>query len=137
MGSWAQASHRCAPRLAIERRVRELDEEMVYRGLERIEHFLAARVTRDKVSLKDKERTMENLSGTTNLDEFADCDVVIEAIVEAADEKKKTFVALDSVVAEATILASNTSSLSITELASVTRDRTGSSACISSALCRS
>ena len=102
-------------------RVRELDQEMVDSGLARIERFLADGVTRGKVSPEDKERTMGNLSGTTSLDEFADCDVVIEAIVEDAGAKKETFAALDSIVAEAAILASNTSSVSITELASVTQ----------------
>ena len=102
-------------------RVRELDQAMVDGGLARIERFLADGVTRGKVSPEDKERTMGNLSGTTSLDEFAECDLVIEAIVEDAAAKKKTFAALDSIVAEAAILASNTSSVCITELASATK----------------
>jgi 3-hydroxybutyryl-CoA dehydrogenase len=64
---------------------------------------------------------MGNLSGTTRLDELTDCDLVIEAIVENVDAKRETFTALDSIVSEAAVLASNTSSVCITELASATR----------------
>ena len=62
--------------------VREVDQTLVDRGLRRIEDFLTAGVTRGKTSAEEKDRALANLSGTTRLDAFADCDFVIEAIVE-------------------------------------------------------
>lgn len=63
---------------------------------------------------------MERLQCTTNLDELCSADVIIEAIVESEDVKKKLFLELDQIAKSSAILASNTSSISITRLASVT-----------------
>lgn len=63
---------------------------------------------------------MERLQCTTNLEELCSADVIIEAIVESEDVKKKLFLELDQIAKSSAILASNTSSISITRLASVT-----------------
>jgi 3-hydroxybutyryl-CoA dehydrogenase len=101
--------------------VREVEEPLVTRGLGRIEKFLAAGVEKGKVSAEEKAKTLGNLTGTTRLDDLKGCDLVIEAIVENIDEKAKSYALLDEVLAERSIVCSNTSSLCITELASKTK----------------
>jgi 3-hydroxybutyryl-CoA dehydrogenase len=64
---------------------------------------------------------LANLSGTTTFDALAECDIIVEAIVESLDEKRQTYVALERIVNPRTILVSNTSSLCITELASLSK----------------
>src|SRR4051812_28708131 len=98
--------------------VREVEETLVKKGLGRIEKFLAGGVEKGKVTSQDRERTLGNLSGTTKFEDLATCDLIVEAIVENVEEKARTYAALDSIVGNATIFCSNTSSLCITELAS-------------------
>jgi 3-hydroxybutyryl-CoA dehydrogenase len=107
--------------------VREVDQRFLDKGLARIRKFLDDGVARGKVTAALHDRTLANLSGATALGPLRDCDLVIEAIVENADEKKRTFAALEEVVEAHTIFLSNTSSLCITELAAATRrgDRFG------------
>ena len=101
--------------------VHEVDDATVAAGLGRIESFLAAGVARGKMSVEDRDRTLANLSGTSRLEDLADCDLIIEAIVESVDAKRDVFATLERVVGPDTVLASNTSSLCITELAAATR----------------
>ncbi len=101
--------------------VREVEEPFLKKGLGRIEKFLAGGVEKGKVTAEEKNTTLENLSGTTKLEDLSDCDLVIEAIVEHIDDKAKTYEALDAMVGANTIFCSNTSSLCITELASKTK----------------
>ena len=75
---------------------------------------------KEKLSREESDATLGRLSGTTRLDDLAHCDLVIEAIVENLKVKKATFRELDGIVKTDAILASNTSSLCITELAAVT-----------------
>ena len=100
--------------------VREVDETLVKQGLGRIEQSLAVGVTRGKLSAEDLDGTMGRLSGTTRVEDLSEADVVIEAIVEDLDAKHQMFSAVDDVVGADTLFASNTSSLSITEMASAT-----------------
>ena len=102
-------------------RVREVDEALLAGGLGRIDDFLAAGVERGRTSPEDAVRVKANLSGTTRLEDLADCDIVIEAIVERADAKRETFSALEALVGPDCVFASNTSSLCITELAASTQ----------------
>ena len=101
--------------------VREVDDETVAAGIGRIESFLASGVRRGKVAAEDRDRTLANLRGTTRLADLADCDLIIEAIVENVDAKCEVFAALEDLVGDDAVFASNTSSLCITELASATR----------------
>ena len=101
--------------------VREVDQQLVETGLARIEKFLSAGVTRNKVSAEERDRTMANLSGTTRVEDLAEVDIIIEAIVENLDTKREVFAAIDAVVGDETLFASNTSSLCITEMASATK----------------
>jgi 3-hydroxybutyryl-CoA dehydrogenase len=101
--------------------VREVEEGLLKRGLGRVEKFLSDGVQKGKVTPEVRDATLANLSGTTRFDDFAACDLVIEAIIESVAEKAKAFAALDAVVSERTIFCSNTSSLCITELAAGTK----------------
>jgi 3-hydroxybutyryl-CoA dehydrogenase len=107
--------------------VREVDEQFLQKGLARVRKFLDDGVAKGKVAPADRDRTLGNLTGTTTFDALADCDLVIEAIVENLAEKTQTYASLERVVRDSAIFVSNTSSLCITELAAATRrpDRFG------------
>jgi 3-hydroxybutyryl-CoA dehydrogenase len=101
--------------------VREVEESALQKGLRRIEKFLADGVAKGKLSELERGRTLDWLSGTTRLEDLRTCDLVIEAIIENVEEKRKAYAALDAILGEAAIVCSNTSSLCITELAATTR----------------
>jgi 3-hydroxybutyryl-CoA dehydrogenase len=101
--------------------VREINDEALKKGLDRIRGFLAEGVKRGKVAQAQMDQTLANLSGTTSLAELKDCDLIIEAVVENLDEKRKVFAELDRVCKPSTIFASNTSSISITAQAAATK----------------
>jgi len=107
--------------------VREVTQGALDKGLGRIEKFLNGGVEKGKMTAEQRDQTLGNLSGTTTFDGLASCDLVIEAIIENVEEKTKAFAALDALVQDHTIYASNTSSLCITELAAKTKrpDRFG------------
>jgi 3-hydroxybutyryl-CoA dehydrogenase len=99
----------------------EVSQELIDRGLGRIEKFLQGGVDKGKLKTEDKTKTLSLLKGSTRVEDLADCDLVIEAIVENLDAKRETFARLDGVVKPAAIFASNTSSLCITEMMTATR----------------
>ncbi|MGO8823251.1 MAG: 3-hydroxyacyl-CoA dehydrogenase family protein [Desulfomonilaceae bacterium] len=98
----------------------EGSDELLVRGLKSIEEFLNKGVERGKVSVAQKDLVLGRIIGTTNLNGFSDCDLVVEATREDADEKKEVLGKLDKICPSHTILTSNTSSLSIIDLASAT-----------------
>jgi 3-hydroxybutyryl-CoA dehydrogenase len=77
-------------------------------------------VEKDKITQQDKDSTLARIKGTTSIKDFADCDLVVEAVVENMDVKKKLFAELDKICPKHTILASNTSALSVIDMAMVT-----------------
>ncbi len=97
--------------------VREVAEDLLEKGLGRIQSSLDRAVSKGKLSEEDRQGTLDRLSGTVDVEGLADCDLIIEAIVENLDEKRKTYAAVEQVVGEATLFASNTSSLTITQMA--------------------
>ena len=101
--------------------VRDIKDEFVERGINGINKSLSKLVTKGKMTEEDKEAILERITGTTDLALAADCDLVIEAAVENMEIKKSIFAELDRFCKESAILASNTSSLSITEVASATK----------------
>jgi 3-hydroxybutyryl-CoA dehydrogenase len=101
--------------------VREVAQGAIDKGLGRIGKFLDGGVEKGKLTPEQRDKTLGNLKGTTTFDDLASCDLVIEAIIENVDEKTKAFAALDALVKDHTIYASNTSSLCITELAAKTK----------------
>jgi 3-hydroxybutyryl-CoA dehydrogenase len=100
--------------------VREVDDILLNRGVDRIRKFLDDGVTRGKVEASVRDKTLANLSGTTTFAGLTECDLIIEAIVENLEDKKQTYAALEKLVRHETIFVSNTSSLCITELAAAT-----------------
>jgi 3-hydroxybutyryl-CoA dehydrogenase len=100
--------------------VMEVNDELLSRGLGRIGKQLARAVEKGKMSETDQNAIMERLHGTTSLADLGACDVVIEAATENVDTKKKIFGELDSCMPKHGIIASNTSSLTIVELAAAT-----------------
>lgn len=100
--------------------VSELNQETLDRGLAGIRKQLDRAVEKGRMSAEDREATLGCLQGTISLEDYADCDIVIEAIVENLSEKKVLFKSLDGICKPETILASNTSSIPIIEMASVT-----------------
>ena len=107
--------------------VREVDRGRLDVGLARIRQFLQDGVTKGKVTTEARDATLGRITGTTTVDDLGGCDLVIEAIVEDLEEKAAVYRAIDDVIGDRAILASNTSSLCITELAARTRrpDRFG------------
>jgi 3-hydroxybutyryl-CoA dehydrogenase len=97
--------------------VREVSEAALAKGLGSIDKFLAKAVEKGKSTAEKKSEVMGRLTGTTKLEDLAPCEVVIEAVVENIALKHETFGALNKVCAKDAIFASNTSSLSITEMA--------------------
>jgi 3-hydroxybutyryl-CoA dehydrogenase len=110
-----------AARSGVETVVREVDEGFAKKGLGRIESSLARAVEKKKLSEQDRDGIRSRIRTTTKLEELADCDLIIEAISENLELKKETFATLDSACKPETILCSNTSSLTITELAASTK----------------
>lgn len=100
--------------------LRDIKDEFVDRGLAGIGKGLSKLVAKGKMSEENKEAILSRISGTTDLNLAADCDLVVEAAVENMSIKKEIFAELDKICDEKTILATNTSSLSITEVASAT-----------------
>jgi 3-hydroxybutyryl-CoA dehydrogenase len=110
-----------AARAGYETVVREVSQEVVDKGIKKIHGSLAKAVEKGKMTAEERDQTLGRLSGVVGLDALADCDLVVEAIIENLDEKRKTFTALDEVVKKEAIFASNTSSLTITQMAMFTR----------------
>lgn len=100
--------------------VREVSPEIVAKGLQSIEKNLQRQVEKATITAEVRDATRARLRGTTNLDDLKDRDIVMEAIVEQLPAKKELYAALDKICAKHTIFASNTSSLSITEMSMFT-----------------
>ncbi|HKB07732.1 MAG TPA: 3-hydroxybutyryl-CoA dehydrogenase [Candidatus Polarisedimenticolia bacterium] len=101
--------------------VLEVSKDVLDAGLKRIEQFLAGGVARGKVRPEDKQATLSRLTGTTDYAALGDCDLVVEAVIESLQVKKEAFNALERTLKPEAILASNTSSLSITEMSTATK----------------
>ena len=101
--------------------VKEVEQQFLDKGMARIEGILGKDVAKGKLSADDRDATLSRLRGTTLFADLADCDLIIEAIVENMDAKREVFSALDALCPEHTIFASNTSSLTIVEMAAVTK----------------
>ena len=100
--------------------VREVTEDLLRQGLGRVDQSLERAVARGKLADADRKAARARIRGTTRLAELRGCEIIVEAIIEKMDEKKRLFSDLDRICPAETVFASNTSSLSITEMASVT-----------------
>ena len=100
--------------------VREVDQATLDKGLGRIKKFLEGGVEKGKLTAEDKDKTLAHIKGTTKLEDLAPCELIIEAAIENIAAKREVFGTLDKVTRPDAVLASNTSSLSITEIAAST-----------------
>jgi 3-hydroxybutyryl-CoA dehydrogenase len=101
--------------------VREVSQPLLDKGLASIEKSLSKFVEKETLTVEQKGQALARLRPTLSLDDFADCDLVIEAIVENLERKRELFAELDKKVQPEAIFASNTSSLSITEMMTATQ----------------
>jgi len=101
--------------------VREVDDSLLEKGLGRLKKSLEDSVAKGRATAEVRDKTLANLSGTTKLEALADSDLILEAIVENLEAKQRTYAALEAIVRNHTIFASNTSSLCITQLAAATK----------------
>ncbi len=101
--------------------VREVSPNALEKGMGSIKKFLQGGVDKGKLDPADMAKTLANLSGTTDFKDLADCDLVIEAATENLGLKKELLGAIDAICKPETIFASNTSSLSITEMSMFTK----------------
>jgi len=101
--------------------VREVSGELVEKGLKSIEKNLARLVEKGALTEAAKSEIRGRLKGTASLEDLKDCDVIMEAIIEQLPAKRELFSALDAICGPNTIFASNTSSLTITEIAAATK----------------
>ena len=100
--------------------VTEVEQKFLDKGISGIDKSLGKFVEKGKLSQADKDACLGRLKASTSLKDLAECDIVIEAITENAQVKKETYAAIDTIVKKDAIFASNTSSLTITELSMAT-----------------
>lgn len=100
--------------------VLEVNDGVLQKGLGRMNTFLSDGVAKGKLAAEDRDKTLGNLTGTTSYADLKDCDLVIEAIVENVEVKKQAYAQVEAHVGSHCLIASNTSSLCITELAAGT-----------------
>lgn len=100
--------------------VKEVSDDLIKKGFAGIEKSLAKFAEKGTITTDQQTQIRGRLSGTTDFADLADCDIIIEAIIENLDEKRSTYKQLDAICRPETIFASNTSSLSITEMMTAT-----------------
>jgi 3-hydroxybutyryl-CoA dehydrogenase len=99
----------------------EINQELLDKGMAAMDASLARGVKAGKITEQEKADTMKCITGTTNTEDFKSCDLVIEAAIENLELKKKIFTDLDKICPAQTILATNTSCLSVMDIAAVTK----------------
>jgi len=100
--------------------MRDIEDQLVADGFDRIDDSLSRFVEKEQLTREEADAAVERISGTTDIDDLAGCDYVIEAAVENMDIKQDVFADLDAAVDDDVVLATNTSTLSITTIASAT-----------------
>ncbi len=98
----------------------DIKDELIDKSLSTISKNLSRLVEKEKISEETKDQIISKIRGTTLLDQLSDCDIVIEAVSENLDIKKRVFTELDKVLKETCIIASNTSTLPVIQLAAMT-----------------
>lgn len=101
--------------------VREINQPLLAKGLERIYNAWDKMQRQEKITPQQRTEYQEHLHGTVNLEDLADCDLIIEAVIENMEEKLRLYPVLDHLLKPEALLLSNTSSLNITQMGAVTR----------------
>ena len=119
-GAMGNGIAQMAAQIGCEVILRDIKEEFVERGMKSIDRFLSRSVEKGKIEAAQKDAILGRIKGTTEMADLKDVDFVIEAVIENLDLKKSVFKELDALCAPHVILASNTSSMSLTEIAAAT-----------------
>lgn len=101
--------------------MRDIEDAFVERGMKNIDRFLSKSVEKGKLESKEKDAILGRITGTTDMSRLKDVDFVIEAVIEDLELKKRVFKELDELCRPEVVLASNTSSMSLTEIAAATK----------------
>ena len=120
-GAMGNGIAQMAAQIGCEVILRDIKEEYVERGMKNIDRFLSKSVEKGKIEAAQKDAILGRIKGTTEMADLKDVDFVIEAVIENLDLKKSVFKELDELCAPHVILASNTSSMSLTEIAAATQ----------------
>ena len=120
-GAMGNGIAQMAAQIGYEVVLRDIKEEYVERGIKNVDRFLSKSVEKGKLEAAQKDAIMGRIKGTTEMSDLKDVDFVIEAVIENLDLKKSVFKELDELCAPHVILASNTSSMSLTEIAAATK----------------
>jgi len=119
-GAMGNGIAQLAAQIGCEVVMRDIEDAFVERGMKSIDKFLSKSVEKGKIEAKDKAAIMARIKGTTDMADLKDVDFLVEAILEDLDLKKKVFKELDEICRPEIVLSSNTSSMSITEIAAAT-----------------
>ncbi len=120
-GTMGNGIAQLAAQMGAEVVMRDIKDEFVQRGLQAIDRFLSKGVERGKVTEEQKAEVLGRIQGTTDMADLAKCDFIIEAVIEDLDLKKEVYGQLDEICRPEVILATNTSSMSITLIAAATK----------------
>jgi 3-hydroxybutyryl-CoA dehydrogenase len=101
--------------------VSEINKELLDKGMSAVVQSLSKAVEKGKMTAADKDKTLSKIKGTVDMKDFKDCDLVVEAAIENLELKKKIFLELDKICGPETILSTNTSCLSVMDVAAVTK----------------
>ncbi|RLB42169.1 MAG: 3-hydroxybutyryl-CoA dehydrogenase [Deltaproteobacteria bacterium] len=119
-GTMGHGIAQVAAQIGCEVIMRDVEDSFVERGMKNIEKFLSKSVEKGKLEASEKDAILGRIKGTTDMEELKDVDFVVEAVIENLDLKKEVFKQLDELCRPEVILATNTSSMSITEIAAAT-----------------
>ena len=120
-GAMGNGIAQMAAQIGCEVVMRDIKDEFVERGLSSIDRFLSKGVEKGKIEAAQKDAILGRIKGTTDMGLLKDVDFVVEAVIENLDLKKSVFGELDELCAPEVILATNTSSMSLTEIAAATK----------------
>lgn len=99
---------------------KDISDEYIQRGINFINSYLTKSVEKNKITQQDKDAAISHIKGTTNMGDLADCDFIIEAVLERLELKREVFAELDKVCPQHIVLATNTSDLSVIDIATAT-----------------
>ncbi len=101
--------------------VSEINDELLQKGIGTVDFFLGKAVQKERITSEEKDKIMGRIQGTTDPMHFKDCDLIVEAIIENLELKKELFKQLDEICPPHALLTSNTSSMTVVEMAAVTK----------------
>jgi len=120
-GAMGNGIAQMAAKIGCEVVMRDIEDAFVERGMKNIDKFLSRSVEKGKLQTEEKDAILGRIKGTTDMSDIKDVDFVIEAVIEDLDLKKRVFKELDELCRPGVVFASNTSSMSLTEIAAATK----------------